>query len=395
MITELKNTEFIDYYNYNVDMKEYKDIDIKITGTAFGYNVYYIKDEYAKNWSINTDDFIRNTRGNKGIDTIIRYEDNQFEATTSIQTTKDNGNILTKKGKKYISDTDFIETDLSRCTNGNFKLSAGIDFTSMIADAFWATRLVRKMGEMSKKTQSVDLGEYIKARVYYGIVKGEPKIIIDILSLHPLDSFENKPDKLKLNGEEISYNLCKLIDEKFTAEHICVQPENPGNEILWSPPTDWIFPDKKEHKAMYNAAFSIKYGVYMWIGSNKSEPNKKYLYIGIVGTERNKKNTVGNRIFNQELKGNTCIDNGIDTIECFRYSELKNSGNQTAEQILQTVEMQCINNFSSFFGYNSISLKAGPEAIINNLFDGVFVENEKFEIQMINKKKRYNNTERK
>lgn len=333
---DLQKTEFIDNYNYNVDMKEYKDITVKIIGTLFGYNVFYIKDDYAKNWSINTNCLITNTRGHQGIDTVIRYDGQQYFATISVQTAKDRRNVLTKKGKKYINDTEFRETDISRCIDGYFKVSAGIEFTSAIADTFWATRLVKKMGEMAKRKQNVDLGETMTLRVYYGIMKGEPKVVIDVLSLNPLDSLENKPDKLKINGEDVSYKLCKLIDEKFTAEHICVQPEKPGENIIWAPPTDWIYPGKKEHKAMYNAAFSVKYGIYMWIGTKNAEPNKKYLYIGIVGTDRNIKNTIGNRIFNQEIKNGIGAENGIDKVECFRYSELKNSGGFTAEQILKT-----------------------------------------------------------
>ena len=54
--------------------------------------------------------------------------------------------------------------------------------------------------------------------------------------------------------------------------------------------------------------------------------------------------------------------------------------------------MQCINNFSSFFGYNELSLHSEPEPIINNLFDGICINDSNVNLQILNKKKRYNNS---
>lgn len=386
--TNLQETEYVDYYNLNGDLKDYKDIEIKVSGTAFGYNVYYLKDDYAKSWTVNTDGY-PNTRGYKGIDTIIRFQDSIFQATTNAQPSKNASNLVTKKGKKYISDTQYIEKEITRCSDGYYKISAGVEFTSTISDTFWATRLVKRM---AKKGQKVDLGESMTARVHYEILKGEPKIVIDILRLNSLDNLKEIPKTLTLHGEEISYNFCRLIEQKFASEHICIQPEEASEDITWSSPTDWIYPDNKSYKAKYEASFQIKYGVYMWIGTKNSEPQKKYLYIGFVGTDRNKNNTVGNRIFNQEMKSGIGYENGIDKIECFRYSELKNSGKLSAEQVLQTVEMQCINNFSSFFGYNDSGSHSNPESIINNLFDGVCLNGQGYTLQLLNRMKRYNNS---
>ena len=377
--------EFCDYYNFNLNLKDFKEMPIKIMGTTFANNVYYIKDDYAKTWSVDLDKFTgRNSKGNKGIDCVIRYSDGVYQATVNAQ-----GEIVTKKGKIYINDSDYREAPVSRCIDGYFKVSAGGDFTAAIGDYFWATRLAKRM---ASKGDKIDLGETMTARVCYGVLKGEPKIVIDIIKLNSMEEKSPKPESIRLGNLDIPYNFCKTIEEKFNAEHICMQPDETGTEIKWSEPTDWIYPDKQTDKARYDAAFQIKYGVYMWIGVKESEPENKYLYIGIVGTDRNKENTIGNRIFNQEMKNGIGFENGITKVECFRYSELKNSGELSANQVLCTVEMQCINNFSSFFGYNDLSLKTEPEKTIHNIYEGITIDGKSYSLKMLNKRKRYNNS---
>lgn len=72
---------------------------------------------------------------------------------------------------------------------------------------------------------------------------------------------------------------------------------------------------------------------------------------------------------------------------------IKNSGKYSAGHILQTVEMQCINNSSSFFPYNEISKKAEPETAIHPLFRRVFDDKkQEYLLELLNKKKRYKNS---
>lgn len=374
--------KYIDYFNWNpIEKKDCKETKISVDKTSFNNNVYYIKiEEYTENWSIQYD--ILTGRQN-GIETYIKYDEDMFSASTSAQ-----DKTVEVEGIKYISDSEKSEEKLVRCF-GRFKISAGIDFTSKIADDFWATRLATRM---SKKREKVNLGEYMRVRAWYGMIKGKPRLGLEILDLNPLDKQEPKPSYINLGKEKIPYEFCKEIEAKFIAEHICIQPEEPAADVEWKVPTDWIS-GLHTNSEEYKAAFRVKYAVYMWIGSRKRDSNKKYLYIGIVGTDNNRQNTVGNRIFDQELKNGIAAENGIDQIEYFRYSELKNSGKYSASHILQTVEMQCINNFSSFFPYNEISKKAGPETVIHPLFRRVFDDKkQEYLLELLNKKKRYKNS---
>lgn len=197
--------------NINLAKEKCTPITIKVTGTSFECNVYYFKDSAAKNWQINSNNPSGlNCRNNKGIDARILWDNKIFTVNINAQPNVHGDNIQTQMVGK---------NEVTKCTNGYFKISAGVEFTSSIEDIFWATRLAKRF---AKKGEKVDLGESITAKVCYQVRGSEPKVAIEIIELNPLDKLPDKPKTISLLGEDIPYNFCRAIEEKFAAEHVCI-----------------------------------------------------------------------------------------------------------------------------------------------------------------------------
>ncbi|MCR5672684.1 MAG: hypothetical protein K6F87_03090 [Lachnospiraceae bacterium] len=257
---------------------------------------------------------------------------------------------------------------------------------------FTATLFFNRMNEGGKK----GFKELIKAKLTYSVKEQQPRLDMEIKECVPYEG------TIDVNGCSVDAGLCRAIERKFRDAHIvsgAVLAKE--NEVRWKPPFDWIDVPKKEGnedkydedgiKTLFQRFEQLRAinAVYMWVGHKKSKNAEKYLYIGIVGVRENGDNTVGKRILEQEKKG-IAGENGI-IIDRFRFSEIESCGkNVSVDEALQTVEMQCINNFSAFFEYAESSRP--KEEIIHNLFSGVVMENESVStMRLLNNKKRYHN----
>lgn len=242
---------------------------------------------------------------------------------------------------------------------------------------------------------SISENESIEVTMVYYVEKEKPRLDLTINKVNKYDG------KVVVEGGEIDAKVCKLIEDKFRNAHI-IAPNNEklhDGDVYWKKPFDWYEVPKKKSIDEYDEEkivklknqeeFKEKSAVYMWVGHKKGDQNKKYLYIGIVGTRGNKGNSVGKRILDQERITGVAAKNNV-IIDKIRFSAIERIGNNVSiDEVLQTVEMQCINNVSSLFAYSSN--KNNKEQIITNLFDGVCFDGKTASFELLNDKNRYHN----
>jgi len=169
--------------------------------------------------------------------------------------------------------------------------------------------------------------------------------------------------------------------------HICVNNKADSEACIYSP-CGWFDKEEKQRAA------SVFMGLYNWFGYDNRKRADWKIYIGIVGVVREgskNKNSVYNRIFVQEQrdrKGIACLNDV--TISQYRFIEFEKDYDDTQRtELLQTLEMQSINNISSLFGYNAFSQSSCAENTIMPLYDGVVQNAETHSLQLLNRDKRY------
>ncbi len=271
-----------------------------------------------------------------------------------------------------------------------------ITLSDEVVDELEKVFLVTQFYSRMSHTTKGSIDEKIQAKLIYYVEEQQPKLNIEITACI------QKQGNLMINEREIDADLCRDIEQKFREAHIIFGAESGSDkEVKWKKPFDWIVvpkegnnPDKYDETEISSLKgkeqLKATNAVYMWVGHLIGKPNEKYLYIGIVGVRDNEGNTVGKRILDQERKIGIAYNNGI-IIDKLRLSEMDSCGESVSiDEALQTVEMQCINNFSAIFGYADSSKP--KEDIISNLFDGV-TDNEgnSFTMRLLNNKKRYHN----
>ena len=358
--------------------KEYIELNIKIpiTKTIFNSSALYFEHIEIEKWEIKAEFSSNEKYEQSGVNIIICFHDDLLKELGIRDDPRFIGSATASSlSQRKKEERKFL---LGYAKNGRLKLSIrnAAYFKQLISDTFWATRhAVRMSGE--RKT---DIGEYMEAKLCCEKYSNRPVGVL----ITGLQTY--KGDTMKIGGEDVPTEYCRRTEEMFAAQHIPLQPETPGKDIEWRPPTDWIDPERDKEKR--SAAYKVKSAVYMWIGSDPKRPLEKYLYIGMVGTERNEENSVGSRIFEQEFRTGIGAQNGL-TPERFRYSELRNSGEKSAENVLKTVEMQCINSFSALFEFGGKG--NDKDSVIHPLFGGVWDKSGRYSLKLLNKDKRYKN----
>ncbi len=270
----------------------------------------------------------------------------------------------------------------------NIRIYLSDDILDDLEKEFSVTQFSSRMSGSFPENESIDV------RMIYYVEQEKPYLDLIINKINKYDG------KVTVACGEIDAKVCRLIEGKFHDAHIVVHNDNLNStDVLWKKPFDWYDVPKKNDVDTYDESkivclkkqeeFKEKYAVYMWVGHKKNEQNEKYLYVGIVGTRGNKDNSVGKRILDQERVTGIAAQNNV-IIDKIRFSAIEKIGsNVSMDEVLQTVEMQCINNISSLFGY--ISTSKPKEKIISNLFDGIYFDSEVSSFKLLNDKKRYHN----
>lgn len=185
-------------------------------------------------------------------------------------------------------------------------------------------------------------------------------------------------------------DFLNAVKEKLVIYHKCIVQNKPiDKEIPMTRATDLVEPSIEKERAKKTC-----FALYMWYGKKEQSCFENNVYIGIVGVDRDNsknENSVWNRVFEQEQKNGIAAENNV-TIERYKYIGVDmDHYPKRRSEFLQTIEMQCINNLSSLFSYNEISLKSRKEDIINPLWEGLHVNNYDVKINLLNKDKRYHN----
>lgn len=270
----------------------------------------------------------------------------------------------------------------------NIRIYLSNDVLDILEKEFSVTQFSSRMNGSFPENETMDV------RMVYYVKQEKPYLDLKINRINKYDG------KVIIAGGEIDAEVCRLIEEKFRNAHIIPQNVNLNStDVLWKKPFDWYDVPKSADVDTYDESgivrlkrleeFKEKYAVYMWVGHKKNEYKEKYLYIGIVGTRGNRDNSVGKRILDQERVTGIAAQNNV-IIDKIRFSAIEDIGSTVSmDEVLQTVEMQCINNISSLFGY--ISTSKPKETCITNLFDGVHLDSEVASFELLNDKKRYHN----
>lgn len=194
-------------------------------------------------------------------------------------------------------------------------------------------------------------------------------------------------DIVDVNGESISVKLCRLMEQLINnnGNNLVSKSTNNSNSVaaqarpIWNQPTDWFdYKNIKKDKNICNA-------VYMWIG--KSDLLKaRYLYIGIAGATQNSKNSVFDRLTAENKKFKSEVAADFEIMK-YRFSQLH--PHPDAPTILQTVEMQSINEMNSLF--KEAAGKPKDATILHNAVLEIKEDanGNYYPIYLLNDKKRY------
>jgi len=393
--------EYIDYYDYNQNKQLVDNCMVSINGTIFKSNVFCIREEFARNWLVRE----AHTPGlkirNRGLQAYIYYEGKWFSANVNAQEDsnakkKGRSNVQPVLGRKELEDGTLEENvKLLRCVDGSFKINFDEALTVQLAEKFSATAFAVRMNE--KKYKTIDVGECIPMQVAYTVTKGEPVVYMALadqikLSAAPgtgaeepdaaasapktLDMVRLKDeDPVEIDGTKIPAALCRKLEERFTGMRIAIQPQKASDDkICWDVPSPWY------DISQLDKLGGRKFAVYMWRGYEKKDPGVQYIYVGIAGNKDTSQNTVRDRI-SSEQKERPHIK-----VTHFRFSALQSWGKYSPAEILKTVEMQCINNFSALF-----PLAHGDDPVVIPVYEKAGVGEDAFILKLENRANRFRN----
>ena len=440
--------QYRDYYNYNLSKAGYIEYKFSIIPTTFSYGFLLIpgsdmvignKDEskerklalwsYVYNWNcyptINT--YLDESKHNVFLDKQVpsKYRDFDYKEKFNVLT-KMTGNVsingklyelgvtdvATEKNKtkkvtvvhqitnRNIEGNDEIDLEDWKNDKGVVKYTAkrpeqGTNIRIFLSDdvlrelqyIFSVTLFSARMNEKLPKHETMDV------RMTYYVQEEIPHLDLAVNTCYPYQ------DKVMINGLKIDADLCRIIEDKFQKANIIEKSTEPKSaEVLWKTPFDWydvpkIEEDKYDENGINNLLSSVEFqskrAVYMWVGHKKGNTKKRFLYVGIVGTRGNKGNSIGKRVLIQERLEGIAHKNKV-IIDKIRFSQIDKVGdNVSVDEVLQTVEMQCINNMSALFGY--VDTSKPKENTIHNLFEEVWIDGNVVSFELLNDKKRFHN----
>lgn len=256
------------------------------------------------------------------------------------------------------------------------------DLQSELEEIFSATKFVSRMRPAS---DAVNIGEKLLCKFKYVVKGGKPTLYLAITEAITVPDDE-MIDVMK-DGRTMAASLCRELEKRYAIQSIPVVKNDAHDVAFWRKPMDWIqLPANDSEKSRVLSQHDAKYAMYMWTGHKPNCPDL-YVYIGIVGTDRNENNTVGKRIM-QEQKNGIAFENDV-IIDRFRYAALSNNTAIDTDELLKTVEMQCINAFSAFLPYTDDKYNT-PDKDISPLLTGVVGnDNVPRRVYLLNRFKRY------
>ncbi len=378
-------------WNWDIAPYDYNDSEKK---DIVMFQKHHLNDaddaEYASRLSYITGDVIFNGKTYKyGVERVYSKRNIKVNIHYQVSENKlcaeDEIDIVDwNRDKKH--DTTRIDTD------EQVLITLSNELTKELEKTFLVTKFYNRMRVTGdRKTPR----ESFTAKLRYHVDEQQPKLDMEIIKC------SSQQGEIEINGYKIDAQLCRIIESKFNEAHIISSPlQVRENEVRWKEPFDWIDIPKKRNNDEYDETtinflpnkieqLNATHAVYMWVGHRKGHEDEKYMYIGIVGVRDNSGNTVAKRVLSQERKGKAAENKII--IDKLRLSEIDNCGKNVAvDEVLQTVEMQIINNISAIFGYYPMSFPV--EDTIHNLYDKVVDGEERLSsMRLLNDKKRYHN----